>query len=264
MVDELRACLSVNGIDPDRVEEALLRIQTMRRHPPESFALGVPTLIETLAHWDRVTGGDEVTHALGRWLDTMDPKTTAGVDARLLDQVRLHCPVLIPFAPAPQVNADPRFDAYAEALCVALAESAKFASVDVWKSTVVNMFQQVTEKTGNFPRTSLPHVLSQVAQARTPFGQDNAVREVEKVVSEAHFTPEVWEQLGSANSFMDGFSVYQERTLVAHVEDASREVAQDDRRLRDQYDLQVGEELSIVDEDLTDALRMALIRTIGA
>ena len=263
LVDALHALLSANGTTRALEEEALVRIHAMKQHPNEALVLGVPTLIEALAHWYRVTGGDAVTEALAQWLDTMDPETTAGLDRRLLAEVQLLCPRLIPMAATPKALPDPRFDAYAEALCVALAESAKFASVTVWRSTVVNMLQELIKTKAYLPIRSLPFVLSEVAEARGPSGH-NAVREVERVVSEAHFTPEIWAQLGSANSFMDGFSVYQERTLVAQVEDASREVAQDDRRLRGEYDLELGEELSIVDDDLTEALRMALIRAIGA
>jgi hypothetical protein len=255
LVDALHALLSANGTTRALEEEALVRIHAMKQHPNEAFVFGMPTLIDALTHWQRVTGGDEVTDALAEWLDTMDPKTTAGLDGRVLAEVQLLCPRLIPMAATPKAPADPRFASYVEALCVALAERARFANVTVWKSTVLRKLREVTETTGNRDVTALPHVLHAVAQSRAPFGQDNGVRPTEKLLSEAHFTPQAWAQLGSPNSFMDDFSVLQERTVVSDVSDPALEVSLYDSRLVDAGDFQIGELVSVVDLDLTNALR---------
>lgn len=262
LVDALQALLSANGTTSALEEEALAHIEAMKRHPTEAFALGVPTLIEALAHWFRVTGGDAVTDALGGWLDTMDPAATAGVDRRLLREVQLLCPRLIPFASTPKEPADPRFMSYVEALFAALAERAGFASVDAWKSTVSSKLQEVTAQTGNPDITALPSVVHGVAESRTAFGEDNGVRATEKRVSEAHFTPEAWTAMGAPQAFIEEFSVYQERTVVFEVQDSS-EVSVNDPRLEGAGDIAVGEVLALAETTLTHALRITLVRALG-
>jgi hypothetical protein len=263
LVDALQALLSAHGTTPALEEEALLRIHTLKQHPNEAFVLGVPTLIEALAHWYRVTGGDAVTDALAQWLDTMDPKTTAGLDRRLLREVQLLCPRLIPFASTPKEPADPRFTSYVEALFAALAERAGFASVDAWKSTVSSKLQEVTAQTGNLDITALPSVVHGVAESRTAFGEDNGARATEKRVSEAHFTPEAWAEMGAPQAFIDEFSVYQERTVVAEVRDGSLEVSVSDARLEGAGEIELGEVVSLVDDTLTRALRISLVHALG-
>lgn len=263
LADTLHALLLRNAADAAVAKEALAHIEAMKRHPTEAFALGVPTLIEALAHWFRVTGGDAVTDALGGWLDTMDPAATAGVDRRLLREVQLLCPRLIPFAPTTKEPADPRFTSYVEALFVALAARAGFASVEEWRSTVSNKLQQVTAQTGNPDVTALPSVIHGVAESRTAFGEDNGVRTTEKRVSEAHFTPEAWAAMGAPQAFIEEFSVYQERTVVLDVQDPAFEVSVNDERLEGAGDIAVGEVLALAETTLTHALRITLVRALG-
>jgi hypothetical protein len=241
LVDALQAVLSAHGTTSALEEEALAHIEAMKRHPTEAFVLGVPTLIEALAHWFRVTG----------------------VDRRLLREVQLLCPRLIPFASTPKEPADPRFASYVEALFAALAERAGFASVEAWKSTVSSKLQEVTAQTGNLDITALPSVVHGVAESRTAFGEDNGVRATEKRVSEAHFTPEAWTAMGAPQAFIEEFSVYQERTVVFEVQDPSLEVSVNDPRLEGAGDIAVGEVLALAETTLTHALRITLVRALG-
>ena len=67
----------------------------------------------------------------------------------------------------------------------------------------------------------------------------------------------------SPQAFIDEFSVYQERTVVAEVRDGSLEVSVSDARLEGAGEIELGEVVSLVDDTLTRALRISLVHALG-
>ncbi len=261
LVDALHALLLRPAADASVVDEALVRIDVMRRHPTEAFAFGVPKLVEALAHWFLVTGGDAVTEALGGWLDTMDPAATAGVDRRLLREAQLLCPRLIPFAATPRPVEDEReiarFAPFVEALLRALADNAALGPREVWCERVRDLLHgpEVVDQ-----YTSLPWALSAFGRSRFLHDAAEDLEEIATRLATAFaLGPNV--EIRSLDLNVIFFV-----TVVDVIADPATEITR--ATLQERHPeidgVEVGDEVGLQDPERTRALRTAVLRALGA
>lgn len=256
--------------DPELARALCDAADALARIPTDALAPHLPRIVLALASRLRVTGGDPALDRAGEVLARVEPRALAAsieralgddpVDRarrlRELDGIAIACHALLPAldALAPRVASeleDPeaaRFAPYVDALLAALAEQSALGSLGAYKAAVRARLRS--------PRALDPYVaLDWAALSLLTSDERNATSRV----ASAHAP--------APNVEIADFDVRAYKRVVEVVRDPATEIDREALRELDPYydadEVELGQEVGVLDRELTRALRTAALRAFG-